>query len=156
MSKSTKKIHPSMVLFFILYILLLFYLLFFSESYGRTIEEQKYRYNLELFKEIKRFWHYRETLGWKTVILNLAGNIVAFVPFGFFLPMFCKLGRNFFGCIFASAVFSLFVESVQLATKVGAFDVDDIFLNTLGGFVGFFVYLFMNKRVILVKKEREH
>ncbi len=156
MSKSRKKSHPLVVLFFMLYILLLFYLLFFSESYGRKIEEQEYRYNLELFKEMKRFWNYRESLGWKTVILNLAGNIVAFVPFGFFLPMFFKFGRNFFGCVFVSAFFSFFVESVQLATKVGAFDVDDIFLNTLGGFIGFFVYLFMNKRVILVKKEKEH
>lgn len=154
MSKSRKKIHPSMVLFFIVYILLLFYLLFFSERYGRTIEEREYRYNLELFKEIKRFWNYRESLGWKTVILNLAGNIVAFIPFGFFLPMFFRLGRNFFGCVFASAMFSFFVESIQLATKVGAFDVDDIFLNTLGGFFGFFVYLFMNKRIILVEKKQ--
>lgn len=153
MSKSRKKSHPLVVLFFILYILLLFYLLFFSESYGRTIEERNYRYNLELFKEIKRFWNYRESLGWKTVILNLVGNIVAFVPFGFFLPMFFKFGRNFLGCVFASSFFSFFVESVQLATKVGAFDVDDIFLNTLGGLIGFFLYLFMNKRVILVKKE---
>lgn len=140
MSKDRKKIHSVMVLFFILYILLLFYLLFFSESYGRTIEEREYRYNLELFKEIKRFWNYRETLGWKTVIVNLVGNIIAFMPFGFFLPLFFNIGKNFFCSIFLSAFFSFLVESIQLATKVGAFDVDDIFLNALGGFIGFLVY----------------
>ena len=33
-------------------------------------------------------------------------------------------------------VFSLIVETVQLITRTGSFDVDDIFLNTLGGIVG--------------------
>lgn len=37
-------------------------------------------------------------------------------------------------------LFSLGIETAQLLTKVGAFDVDDIFLNTVGGFVG---YVFM-------------
>ena len=117
------------------------------------MEEREYRYNLQLFKEIKRFWQSRGVLGWKTVILNLAGNIVAFMPFGFFFPMMCKWGKNFLGCVFASALFSFLVESVQLITKVGAFDVDDIFLNTLGGFIGFFLYICMNKSIILVRKE---
>ncbi len=152
MSKVRKKIHFSMVIFFILYILLLSYLLFFSESYGRTMEERHYRYNLELFKEIKRFWKYRETLGWKTVLVNLLGNVIAFVPFGFCLPFFSKIGKSFFGSIFLSALFSFLVESVQLVTKVGAFDVDDIFLNALGGFVGFLIYYttkhIFNKKII--------
>ncbi len=151
MNKNEKKIRFFMGIFFILYILLLFYLLFFSESCGRTIEERNYRYNLELFKEIKRFWNYRETLGWKTVLLNLVGNIVAFVPFGLFLPMFFHFGKNLFGCVIASAFFSFLVESVQLVTKVGAFDVDDIFLNALGGFTGFLIYYsakpFLDKKI---------
>jgi hypothetical protein len=35
---------------------------------------------------------------------------------------------------------SLVVELLQLVTKVGSFDVDDLMLNTLGGLFGFFVY----------------
>lgn len=116
------------------------------------MEERNYRYNLELFKEIKRFWNYRESLGWKPVIVNLIGNIIAFIPFGFFLPFFSKIGRSFFGSIFLSAFFSFLVESIQLVTKVGAFDVDDIFLNALGGFVGFLIYYttkhIFNKKII--------
>ena len=127
------------VLLFMIYLVLLFYLLFFSETYGRTMDSG-YRYNLELFKEIKRFWSNRENLGWSSVITNLLGNIVAFAPFGFFLPMLCKVGRNVFGCVLVSALFSLVVETIQLLTKVGAFDVDDIFLNAIGGLVGFLGY----------------
>lgn len=139
MKKGKKRPHPLAVILFIMYICLLFYLLFFSETYGRTMDSG-YRYNLELFKEIKRFWNNRDSLGLSTVITNLVGNIVAFAPFGFFLPMFSKTGRNLFGCVLLSALFSLAVELVQLFSKVGAFDVDDILLNAIGGFAGWLCY----------------
>jgi len=131
--------HPVMVLLFILYLLLLFYLLFFSETYGRTMDSG-YRYNLEPFKEIKRFLGNRDSLGRRNVIINLLGNIVAFAPFGFFLPILCKAGKNIVSCVFLTGLFSLLVESVQLISKVGAFDVDDILLNAMGGLVGFLCY----------------
>ena len=139
MKKEKNRPHPLAVVLFGLYLLLLFYLLFFSESYGRTMDSG-YRYNLEPFKEIKRFWSNRDALGWNSVITNLAGNIVAFAPFGFFLPMLCRAGKNIVGCVLISAVFSLAVETVQLFSKVGAFDVDDIMLNAVGGLTGFFCY----------------
>lgn len=125
---------------FVVYLWLLFYLLFFSETYGRTDVAEEYRYNLTLFKEIKRFWFHRETVGIKNVIINLGGNIAAFVPFGFLLPMICRRGRKLFYCTMMTALFSLAVEVVQLFTRVGAFDVDDIFLNTIGGLLGFIGY----------------
>ena len=150
MEREKSKPHPLAVLLFVLYLLLLFYLLFFSETYGRTMDSG-YRYNLEPFKEIKRFWSNRDSLGWNSVIINLAGNIVAFAPFGFFLPMLCRAGRNVFGCVILSALFSLAVEVVQLFSKVGAFDVDDILLNALGGLVGFLIYVVIKK---LLRKNR--
>ncbi len=33
----------------------------------------------------------------------------------------------------------------QLLFRVGSFDVDDIFLNTLGGLIGFILYRFLNR-----------
>lgn len=74
-------------LVFILYLGVLFYLLFFSERYGRTDASEEYHYNLVLFKEIRRFYQYREILGMQSVLVNLVGNVVAFMPFGFFLPV---------------------------------------------------------------------
>lgn len=139
MKKEKKGLHFLAAILFILYLGLLFYLLFFSETYGRTMDSG-YRYNLVPFKEIKRFWNNRDTLGLSPVITNLLGNIIAFAPFGFFLPMFFKVGKNVFGCVLVSALFSLAVETVQLFTKVGAFDVDDIMLNAVGGFVGWICY----------------
>lgn len=140
MEKEKKSPHLLAVILFIIYIGLLFYLLFFSETYGRTMDSG-YRYNLELFKEIKRFWNNRDSLGIGPVVVNLIGNIVAFAPFGFFLAMFFRVGRNLFGCVLLSALFSLTVEAVQFFSKVGAFDVDDILLNAIGGLVGWSCYM---------------
>ena len=139
MKKEKKSPQLLAVFLFSVYICLLFYLLFFSKTYGRTMDSG-YRYNLELFKEIKRFWNNRDSLGISTVITNLAGNIVAFAPFGFFLPMLWEKGRNIVRCVLLTALFSLAVEMVQLFSKVGAFDVDDILLNAIGGFVGWLCY----------------
>lgn len=125
---------------FLGYLCLLFYLLFFAEKYGRTDVAEEYRYNLTLFKEIKRFWLNWETIGIKEVVVNLLGNIAAFVPFGFLLPMICRRGKKLFCCTMMTALFSLSVEVVQLLSRVGAFDVDDILLNTIGGLLGFIGY----------------
>ena len=131
--------HPVMILLFVLYLLLLFYLLFFSETYGRTMDSG-YRYNLEPFKEIRRFLSNRDSLGRRSVIINILGNIVAFAPFGFFLAVLCRAGKRVISCVLLTGLFSLLVEVVQLVSKVGAFDVDDILLNALGGLVGFLCY----------------
>ncbi len=45
----------------------------------------EYHYNLELFKEIKRFIKYRHQLGTFAVFSNLIGNILIFMPVGYFL-----------------------------------------------------------------------
>ena len=59
---------------FVLYIVFIVYFLLFSDWYGRT-GETEYRYNLILFKEIKRFWKYREQLGMFATFTNLFGNV---------------------------------------------------------------------------------
>lgn len=130
---------------FVLYLVVLAYLLFFSENYGRTDTEREYRYNLVLFREIKRYLVYYEQLGIGNVILNLLGNIVAFMPYGFLLPMIKKTCKNGWRIFFWSLGFSFGVEVTQLVTKTGAFDVDDLMLNTIGGLLGFVVYRIFQK-----------
>ena len=85
-----------------------------------------------MFKEIRRFITYREQLGTFVVAANLLGNILIFVPYGFFVSMAGRT-RGFFKTFFFSMFLSLAVETVQLVTRVGSFDVDDILLNTIGG-----------------------
>lgn len=126
------------------YIIFLIYFLFFAESTGRTFEGRTYHYNLVLFKEIGRFWHHRETLGVLAVMLNLVGNVVAFLPLGFFLPIMYRKCRSFFYTVFFCFEFSLIVETIQLVSKVGSFDVDDLLLNTIGGAIGYLCFAILN------------
>lgn len=128
-------------LLFYLYIILLSYFLFFSEHYGRNIMGENYRYNLQLFKEIKRFIRYRDILGYESFVVNIIGNVLAFAPFGFLLPLLNKKYRRFFCVSLLSLLFSLTVEVIQMYLKVGIFDVDDIFMNTLGGMVGYLSFV---------------
>lgn len=123
-------------LLFGLYLILMVYFLFFAESMGRTSMGQEYHYNLQPFKEIHRYFTYYELIGPYTVFLNIAGNILAFVPFGLFFPFLSRKNRGFFKVVLISFEVSLLVEIIQLVTRVGSCDVDDMILNTLGGMLG--------------------
>jgi glycopeptide antibiotics resistance protein len=113
--------------------------MFFSETLDRTMINDNYRYNLILFKEIERFWNMRYTYGWHITIVNLLGNVICFMPFGFLLPTISRkrIFKNFLSVTLLTFMFSLCIETAQLLMKVGAFDVDDLFLNTIGGFLGY-------------------
>ena len=125
---------------FILYMAFIVYFLLFSDLYGRTGPASEYHYNLVLFREIRRFWTYRHKLGTYAVFSNLFGNVLIFMPFGFFLPMASRY-RSFAAAVLYSFSLSLMVETFQLLTKVGSFDVDDLLLNTIGGAAGYIIFI---------------
>ena len=133
---------------FLIYLAGLCYFLFFAENYGRVTGLEKYRYNLVPFREIERFWKYRRELGIHS-IYNLAGNVLGFVPAGFFIPELWKNKRGFLFTVCITFQMSLLVEILQLVFRVGSFDVDDLILNTLGGILGYLL-------LTLVKKWRKH
>ena len=116
------------------------YFLFFAEIMGRTNLTRTYHYNLVPFLEIKRFIIYRKKLGMTAVVVNLLGNVAAFLPFGFFLPFLSQKNRSFAYVTLISFEFSLLIECIQLVSKVGSFDVDDMILNTLGGSLGYLCF----------------
>ena len=130
---------------FTVYLGLLVYFLFFAEAMGRNFIERSYQYNLIPFHEIRRFLVYRQILGTQVVILNLVGNIVAFFPFGFFLPLLLHKLRYFGKTICFGMLFSVLVETIQLFSMVGSFDVDDIILNTFGTMIGYIGFEIANK-----------
>ena len=131
MKKETKHIIRGLGLVsFTLYVLALVYFLFFSEKYGRAVvTEQEFRYNLVPFVEIRRFWVYRKQLGFAAVFTNLVGNVAGFG-------------------------LSLTVEVIQLITRVGCFDVDDMILNTAGAALGYLLFFICDhlRRKIYGKK----
>ena len=116
MNKGTKRrVKKLGTVFFVLYVLILVYLLFFSEGYGRVAQaEREYRYNLVPFVEIRRFWTYREQLGMFALFTNIFGNVLGFVPYGFVLPVIARRMRNGFFIILSGFCISLNVEVIQL------------------------------------------
>ena len=71
---------------------------------------------------------------------NLFGNILAFVPYGFLLPVCFKRLAKWWKVFVWSMVLVLGIEFFQLFSAFGAFDVDDILLNVAGSMAGYLVY----------------
>lgn len=135
-----------MKLLFIIYMCVLVYVVFFAEAMGRTPQDG-YVYNLTPLKEIKRFMKYiwdNDALG-RVARLNIFGNIIAFIPFGIYLPYTSESKLGFISTFLYTFSLSLTIELVQLITKVGSCDVDDIILNTLGGVIGYILWYIYKK-----------
>lgn len=125
---------------FVIYMTIMAYFLFFSEGLNRSDVGGVYRYNLTLFQEIKRgFWCLRHD-NFKYFFLNVILNVAAFAPFGFILPIISPKNRKFINIFLLSLELTLTIEILQLVFKVGIFDVDDIFLNTVGGALGYIFF----------------
>lgn len=136
------------IILLIAYLILLFYFLFFSEAMGRTAGVE-YRYNIIPFGEIRRFISLFQTRKWcLAAILNLAGNVVAFMPFGAFLAVIMHPKERWYIITLFSFELSLCVELIQLWTRLGCCDVDDLILNTAGGLLGYVVYKIWKKLFI--------
>lgn len=93
--------------------------------------------NFVPFHTIKMYIDYAYKLN---SVENLAGNILVFVPFGFLFPMVFQDGGKFSVMFLNAFTFVIGIETFQLFSAFGAFDVDDILLNCLGAALGFGVY----------------
>lgn len=98
--------------------------------------------NLTLFKTIRMYIRYYDRLNGFD---NLFGNVIAFMPLGVLIPMAFPEMKRFFVILLHSFWLSLCIELFQLVSHFGAFDVDDILLNTLGGVLGFALYLLFRR-----------
>lgn len=148
--ENVKRIQYISWIVFAVYLILMVYFLFYSEQMGRK-PGNAYRYNLQPFAEIKRYLKYSHRIGSFHVLLNLWGNVLCFVPFGFVIPILSASTRKFYKITILSFMASTIVEVIQLLSKRGSFDIDDILMNTLGGVIG---YLFFAIGRWLSKKRR--
>ena len=118
-------------LFFIIYILCLFQIVTAQYvSFGGV--------NIIPFKEIFRY-----EAGTYLFYKNILGNVLLFLPFGFFVGYFIKV-KKVSVMLLLTFIVSLSIETIQLS--IGrVFDVDDVILNVLGGLIGFILYKVLNK-----------
>ena len=116
-----------MSLIFIIYVLCLYYIVTYKNiNYGGV--------NLVPFKEMFRYSFMSDKF-----IKNIIGNIVLFIPYGYFSSYFLNNKKFSFNILFTLIV-TLSIELVQY--NIGrTFDIDDIILNVIGGVIGFIVYI---------------
>lgn len=130
---------------FVLYILLLMFILFFSRvrnTFGMAVfsKEHLSMVNLIPFSTVMEFFNrlQEQTINADIVIRNLVFNLFMFVPMGMALPVLFekKFDKLWKVTLF---VFSLviFIEIIQFITFLGSADIDDLILNTLGTLPGY-------------------
>ena len=114
------------MLLFIIYVMCLFEIVTAQDSnYGLS--------NFIPFREIFRY-----EVGTRLFVRNIIGNILLFLPYGYFASDYLKSKSVCLICLL-TAIISVTIELVQL--KIGrTFDIDDVILNTCGGLVGFYLY----------------
>lgn len=131
----------------VLYLLYILYILFLFELVTNT-DFLSYSHNFKPFSEILRYP--------PTSILfyrNVVGNILLFMPFGFFTAYYTK-NSKFKIILLITFISSFSIEIIQ--SLIGrTFDIDDIILNVVGSAIGFFIYkiskLFLDKQSIKIK-----
>ncbi len=73
------------------------------------------------------------------MLLNLLGNICAFMPFSFFLPIFFGLQRRWYVFLPTMLLTVGGVEALQFLFMVGSCDIDDLILNVGGAMILYFL-----------------
>ena len=127
---------------FVLYIMLLITVIFFKYgSMGSLMLLQETNRTLRgNFIPLKTIIFYCRTSNIDITIRELLGNVIAFAPMGFLMPLLFNRIKGVVKVSIISFTISLFFELIQLITNLGSFDVDDMILNTSGALIGFMVY----------------
>lgn len=127
-----------LMLGFIMYVIALFEVVTFQDvSWSSS--------NFIPFKEMLRY-----EFGTKLFFKNVVGNMIMFIPFGFFTSYFLKL-KKIYSVFILTLLTSITIETTQLL--IGrVFDIDDILLNILGGLIGYFIFKIIYK-IKFLKKE---
>ena len=113
------------------YTIFLLYLMFLG--FGREQHEANI---VRLLPFVSTILFIQNTTSWESIIINLFGNIIMFIPFGFLGWLntkyfsFKKLIVDFLSVL-------IIVEALQYLTRLGVFDIDDLALNSLGVWIGF-------------------
>lgn len=150
--KSLLKIN--LVIYFLVYIVIIFNLTLFDELYGRQglnavnwTREMLNNYfndsfNIIPFHTIKLFinGYNNNVVTYHAFIENIYGNLLAFIPFAFFIPLIFKKVDKYYEFLIIMVIIVLQIELLQFITMSGACDIDDVILNLLGASIAYFIF----------------
>ena len=120
------------IIAFIIYLINLTYQLFLNPSLRHVKAISSV--NISPLKTIFLYYtaYTRHTLPIKNIILNMIGNVMLFVPFGYFVYVLFKPMRSLLLYFIFFLLVITGVEVIQYLWKVGSADIDDIILNMSG------------------------
>lgn len=137
-----KKLYKILILPYTVFLLYLMFLGFGREQFDDNIVRMNPIFSTIRFAEHSLLWSNPESL-----LINIFGNILMFVPFGFLGWVFPKF-NDLKALLISFLSVLIVVEALQYFTRMGVFDVDDIILNTIGVCAGFFLKKVIEKRLI--------
>jgi glycopeptide antibiotics resistance protein len=168
--KSLLKIN--LIIYFLVYIIMIFNLTLFDEIYGRQgltaiswNREMLNKYfnnsfNIIPFRTIKLFirGYNNRIVSNRAFYENIFGNILAFVPFAFFIPLIFKKINNYYKFLIIMIIIVIQIEFLQFITMSGACDIDDVILNLVGSSIAYLMFSIKDinrlmKKIFLLEKE---
>ena len=110
----------------------------FTYSNISIIEYFKYNINIFPFRTICNYidMYVKGNVNVEYVIYNTLGNIVLFMPVGILLKL---RDLTVIRIVFISMICALLMETLQIVTKCGSFDIDAVILRVGGAIIGFII-----------------
>lgn len=153
MNYNKKILKINLITFCLIYTALIFTLTLFDEIYGRrgfTIVRWNrklldyyfgHSFNIIPFKTIKLFvnGYFSGIVSFRGFIMNILGNLCAFMPYAIFLPLMLKSMKKYSNFLIVMVLMVLIIEAFQFVTLSGSCDIDDLILNVLGASLVYFV-----------------
>ncbi|WP_049762416.1 VanZ family protein [Lachnoclostridium phytofermentans] len=135
-----------LLLIFVFYCLILLNLLFtsrhffFENAFSSNIKRRFMTgTNFIPFHTMMSYLKNSDNLNSSIIYTNIFGNLAAFAPMGFFLPLLFQKLRKFlpFACVMFLTI--AVIELAQFITNLGVMDIDDLILNLSGASIAFFL-----------------
>ncbi|QAA32440.1 VanZ family protein [Clostridium manihotivorum] len=108
--------------------------------------------NLVPFKSIYFYLTNFNHINNSTWFSALFGPMIAFIPFGFLLPVIINKLKSVNIIVLISLAFATFIEVLQHITKLGVADIDDVMSAIIGSLFGYALLKLMVKLILNLKK----
>ena len=115
-----------------------------ADSFEKAINRIRYRVGVNFvpFKTIRNYIRYSPSVA--SIIINIGGNILLFIPWGLCLPMFWKKFYSAWRLIAASLLLPVTIEFCQLFIGRSV-DIDDVILNFTGSMIGVLLFAVLRR-----------
>ena len=142
---------------FVAYCCLMIWLLFGRERFAAPMgywQQVLDNINLHPFQTIDQFVgfliHDYSASMKQHAVINLVGNVIMFIPLGFFTATLWKIFRPLWRCLLLGGGIIVCVELTQLFCLVGSCDFDDLMLNVVGIGLGYGLFRLITRKKSLL------